>query len=237
VKKVVGGTTDTLKKATKGLTDTTKTPLSGSAAKPGTTPLDGSAGYPCPAYDAKALSEATTEGGIPLLPDAPFTLKTTKLTLHGLNYDGIVKVRTYSGQVKDVLKFTASGIDIKDLWQIVDAPGGGHTWVKTRAGATSTFTGGTVTLYTESLSGNLLGLIPITFTPKAPPPLTLPELFFTNATVVNAGQFGGNLHVPGMPCAGGQLLTSPRWCTRTRLVVPGTPGGEPAVMMTVSPRP
>ena len=204
VKNLLGGTTDTVKKATKGLTDTAKAPLSGSTAKAGTTPTDGSQGYPCPTYDAKALSDATTEGGIPLLPDAPFTLKTTKLTLHGLNYEGIVKVRTYSGHVKDVLKFTASGIDIKDLWQIVDAPGGGHTWVKARAGSTSTFTGGTVTLYTESLSGNLLGLVPITFTPKAPPPLTLPELFFTNATVVNAGQFGGDLHVPGMQVLPGQ---------------------------------
>ncbi|SEO23376.1 hypothetical protein [Actinacidiphila rubida] len=204
VKKVVGGTTNTLQKATKGLTDTAKAPLSGSTAKSGTTPLDGSQGYPCPTYDAKALANATTEGGIPLLPDAPFTLKTTKLTLHGLNYDGIVQVRTWSGQVKDVLKFTATGIDIKDLWQIVDAPGGGHTWVKSAPGSTSTFKNGTVTLYTESLSGNLLGLIPVTFTPKAPPPLTLPELFFTNATVVNAGQFGGDLHVPGMQVLPGQ---------------------------------
>ena len=53
-------------------------------------------------------------------------------------------------------------------------------------------------MYTESLSGNLLGLVPITFTPEYPPPLTLPELFFTHATVVQAGQFGGDLHVPGM---------------------------------------
>jgi hypothetical protein len=207
-KKLVGGTTDTVKntvkKATKGLTDTTKSSGTGSSSKAAKTPLDGSQGYPCPTYDAKALAEATTEGGIPLLPDAPFTLKTTKLTLHGLNYDGIVQVRTWSGQTKDVLKFTATGIDIKDLWQIVEGPHGGHTWVKARAGSTSSFTGGTVTLYTESLSGNLLGLIPVTFTPKAPPPLTLPELFFTNATVVNAGQFGGNLHVPGMQVLPGQ---------------------------------
>ncbi|MDX6355607.1 MAG: hypothetical protein QOF98_2510, partial [Streptomyces sp.] len=45
---------------------------------------------------------------------------------------------------------------------------------------------------------NLLGLIPITFTPKAPPPLVLPVLFFTDATVIQAGQFGGDLTVPGM---------------------------------------
>jgi len=80
----------------------------------------------------------------------------------------------------------------------VDAPDGGHTWVRARVGSTSTFTDGTVTMYTESLSGNLLGLIPITFTPQAPPPLTLPELFFTQVTVIQAAQFGGNLHIPGM---------------------------------------
>ncbi len=199
--------TDTVGKTVKGLTDAagkatgTSSDAAGKAAQ---TPTDGSQGYPCPTYDAKALADAKTEGGIPLLPDATWTLKSSKLTLHGLNYDGIVQVRTWSGQVKDVLKFTASGLDIDDLWQIVDQPQGGHTWVKARPGSTSTIRGGTVTMYTESLSGNLLGLIPITFTPKAPPPLTLPELFFTDVTVQQAAQFGGNLTVPGMQVLPGQ---------------------------------
>lgn len=202
-KSALSGATDTVKKTVKTLTGT-KGSTSGSTASGGTVPLDGSQSYPCPTYDAKALAAAQVEGGIPLLPDQPFTLKSTKLSLHGLDYHGIVQVRTWSGQVKDVLKFTASGIDIQDLWQIVDAPDGTHTWVKGAPGSTSTFKNGTVTLYTESLSGNLLGLIPVTFTPKAPPPLTLPELFFTNVTVVNAGQFGGDLHVPGMQVLPGQ---------------------------------
>lgn len=200
-KHTAGGAHGTVKKAVKGLTD-----AAGTTA--GTTPTpvatDGSQSYPCPTYDAKAVADASTETGIPLLPDQPWTLKSSMLTLHGLNYDGIVQVRTWSGQVKDVLKFTATGVDIKDLWQTVDAPGGGHTWVKARAGSTSTIRNGTVTMYTESLSGNLLGIIPITFTPKAPPPLTLPELFFTDVTVVQAGQFGGDLHVPGMQVLPGQ---------------------------------
>ncbi|MFJ1582884.1 hypothetical protein ACIOC1_06190 [Streptomyces sp. NPDC088197] len=171
-------------------------------ASPSATPSAGGTddpqSYPCPVYDAKALADADVEQGIPLLPDTPWVLKTTKLTLHGLSYHGIVKVKTHNGTVKDVLKFTVSGIDIDNLHQIVDGPKGTKTNVEAAKGSTSKFTNGTVTLYTESLSGNLLGLIPITFTPKAPPPLTLPELFFTNATVIQAAQFGGTLHVPGM---------------------------------------
>jgi hypothetical protein len=201
------GLTDTVGTTVKGLTDaagkatgTTPSDASGKAAQ---TPTDGSQGYPCPTYDAKALADAPVEDGIPKLADESWTLKSSKLTLDGLNYEGIVRVRTMSG-TKDVLKFTATGVDIDDLWQIINQPQGGHTWVKARAGSTSTIRGGTVTMYTESLSGNLLGLIPITFTPKAPPPLTLPKLFFTDVTVIQAAQFGGNLTVPGMQVLPGQ---------------------------------
>jgi hypothetical protein len=182
----------------KDLTGATGSHESKAGSTGATAASQGPQSYPCPTYDAKAFADAPVEGGIPLLPDDPWTLKSSKLSLHGLQYDGIKRVRTWSGQVKEVLKFTATGVDIDDLWQIVNGPRGTHTWVQARAGSTSTITNGTVTMYTESLSGNLLGLIPITFTPKAPPPLTLPELFFTNVTVIQAGQFGGDLFVPGM---------------------------------------
>lgn len=195
---------DALKKTVKDLAGSAATPTPAATPTGSTAASGGSQSYPCPTYDAKALADAKVEGGIPLLPDDPWTLKSSKLTLHGLQYDGIVQVRTWSGKVKDVLKFTASGVDIGDLFQTVNASDGGHTFVKAAPGSTSTIRNGTVTMYTESLSGNLLGLIPITFTPKAPPPLTLPELFFTNVTVVQAGQFGGDLHVPGMQVLPGQ---------------------------------
>lgn len=39
-------------------------------------------------------------------------------------------------------------------------------------------------MYTESLKGNLFGLIPIEFTPNSPPPLNVPFAFFTNVKVV-----------------------------------------------------
>jgi hypothetical protein len=160
---------------------------------------DGPEPYPCPTHDAQALADADVDQTYPRVADEPWTLKSSVLTLHGLGYDGIVKVRTASGEVKNVLKFTASGIDIKDLHQIAQGPGSGTTThVKASAGSTSKIRDGKVTMYTEELKGKLLGLIPVDFTPDSPPPLTLPELFFTDVTVVQAGQFGGTLTVPGL---------------------------------------
>ncbi|GLF94729.1 hypothetical protein [Streptomyces yaizuensis] len=154
--------------------------------------------FPCPTPDPRALADAKTERGLPLLPDEPWILQSSRLTLYGLDYHGIVEVRTGSGKVKKVLKFTASGIDIRDLHQLVDGPGGTTLHAQARAGSTSTIRQGTVTMYTEELKGNLFGLIPITFSPRTPPPLNLSFAFFTQARVVQAGQFGGTLTIPGL---------------------------------------
>ncbi|MFF1562139.1 hypothetical protein ACFVY1_01185 [Streptomyces sp. NPDC058293] len=34
--------------------------------------------------------------------------------------------------------------------------------------------------------------------PGHPPPLNIPLIYFTNVKVKQAGQFGGDLHVPGL---------------------------------------
>ncbi|TDF38033.1 hypothetical protein E2C00_20485 [Streptomyces sp. WAC05374] len=154
--------------------------------------------FPCPTADPEALAAAELEPGIPLLPDEPWKLESTKLTLRGLDYHGIVEVKTYGGKVKKVLKFTASEVDIKDLHQLT-AHSEGHTGhVTSRPGSESTIRGGTVTMYTESLKGNLFGIIPIEFSPDSPPPLNVPYAFFTDVKVTQAGQFGGTLTVPGL---------------------------------------
>ncbi|MFD6971790.1 hypothetical protein [Streptomyces sp. NPDC059949] len=158
---------------------------------------DGKEPFPCPTYDAQALADAELEKGIPLLPDEPWYLDSSLLTLYGLDYHGIVEVKTGSGKTKKVLKFTADSLDIKDLYQTVGKSG--HVaHLKSRPGSTSKIRGGTVTMYTESLKGNLFGLIPIEFTPNSPPPLNVPFAFFTDVKVVQAGQFGGTLTVPGL---------------------------------------
>ncbi|MEV0413434.1 hypothetical protein AB0I68_22170 [Streptomyces sp. NPDC050448] len=178
--------------------ETAKTDEGADKPKPEETKdADGKQPFPCPTYDAKALADAQLEPGIPLLPDEPWYLDSSLLTLYGLDYHGIVEVKTAGGKTKKVLKFTADSLDIKDLYQTV-GKSGNVAHLKSRPGSTSKIRGGTVTMYTESLKGNLFGLIPIEFTPNSPPPLNVPFAFFSNVKVVQAGQFGGTLTVPGL---------------------------------------
>ncbi|MFJ9034271.1 hypothetical protein ACIRQP_38630 [Streptomyces sp. NPDC102274] len=159
---------------------------------------DGKEPFPCPTADPEALAAAKEEQGIPLLPDDPWTLHSSLLTLRGLDYKGIVEVRTGSGKLKKALKFTSTSVDIQDLHQTLVYPEGRTAHVKAREGSTSTIRDGEVTMYTERLKGNLFGLIPITFSPETPPPLNIPFAFFTDVEVTQAGQFGGTLTVPGL---------------------------------------
>ncbi|HEY9369585.1 hypothetical protein [Streptomyces sp.] len=162
-------------------------------------PDDAKPRFPCPEPDPKALAAAELEEGMPLLPDEPWILNSTRLTLKGLKYHGIVEVKTGSGKIKKVLKFTASdGVDIKDLHQRTVHSDGLTGHVRSAAGETSTMTNGTVTMYTEQLKGKLFGIIPVTFNPQTPPPLDVPFAIFTDVEVIQAGQFGGTLTVPGL---------------------------------------
>ncbi len=195
--KTVGDAAAKATGAAAGAADSTAKSVPSATPSATPSPTDGQ-GFPCPTYNAKALADAKVEQTPELLPNTPWTLKTDLLTLLGLDYHGVVQVKTENGTVKDVLKFTATSVDIKNLHQITDGPNGTHFHVQARQGSTSTIRNGTVTMYTEELKGNLFGLIPVTFTPKSPPPLNVPAAFFTNVTVLQAGQFGGTLTVPGM---------------------------------------
>ncbi|MFI5568957.1 hypothetical protein ACIA6T_16720 [Streptomyces sp. NPDC051740] len=184
-------TEETAEEATEEATGTPETPASPSPSESAMVdPED------CPvATDA--------EGGVDnelLLPDDPWTLNASSLTLKGASYKGIVEVRTASGATKRVLKYVISdGTDIGDLHQTVkDEQSGATHHVRAAKGSTSTIRDGDTVMYTESISGNLLGLIPITFDPEHPPPLDIPLIYFTKVTVKQAGQFGGTLHVPGL---------------------------------------
>jgi hypothetical protein len=157
-----------------------------------------------PTTDVDDCPVATdAEGGVDNtvpLPDDPWYLNASSLTLKGASYKGIVEVRTANGTTKKVLKYVISnGTDIGDLHQTVKDEQSGKTYhVQAAKGSTSTIRDGDTVMYTESISGNLLGLIPITFDPENPPPLDIPLIYFTKVKVVQAGQFGGTLHVPGL---------------------------------------
>ncbi|MFF0032426.1 hypothetical protein ACFYS7_30310 [Streptomyces avermitilis] len=155
------------------------------------------------ATDPKDCPVATDDqGGVDNsigLPDDPWELQASSLRLAGADYQGIVKVRTTSGKVKKVLKYVISeGTEIGDLHQLVVGDGGKTYHVQAGKGTKSTISDGKTIMYTESISGNLFGLIPITFSPDNPPPLNIPLIYFTKVKVSQAGQFGGTLHVPGL---------------------------------------
>ncbi|MET8806037.1 hypothetical protein [Streptomyces sp. NPDC004546] len=203
---------DTVSKATKAVGDTVKktTDTVSKTAGDATKTVQDAAGSATPSPSASSSTSAedcpaatTDEGGVDNkvpVADDPWYLSASSLLLKGADYQGIVQVKTASGTTKKVLKYVISdGTDIGDLHQTVKDKLSGKTYhVQAAKGSTSTIRGGSTVMYTESISGNLFGLIPMTFTPDSPPPLNLPLIYFTNVHVVQAAQFGGNLHVPGM---------------------------------------
>ncbi|MFF9491905.1 hypothetical protein [Streptomyces flaveolus] len=181
---------ESVDEATEAAEDATASPSPDASASAGTDADD------CPvATDA----EGGVDNKVPL-PDDPWYLNASSLTLKGASYKGVVEVRTANGGTKKVLKYVVSnGTDIGDLHQTVKDEQSGKTYhVQAAQGSTSTIRDGETVMYTESISGNLLGLIPITFDPQNPPPLDIPLIYFTKVTVVQAGQFGGTLHIPGL---------------------------------------
>ncbi|GAB2727379.1 hypothetical protein GCM10010442_56280 [Kitasatospora kifunensis] len=169
--------------------------------------------------DTSKLGAAAAQDG-QVVPDQNWTLKSSKLALHGAVFGGVYEVHTPT-TTKRVLKFTVSSVDIGDLDMstientAVDGKPAETFHVQGAPGSTSTMTEGPVTMYVESLSGELSALfgIPlpplgtITLTPDTLPtwlydligavPIPL-DITMTGVTAIQAGQFGGTLHIPGM---------------------------------------
>ncbi|MEU6597348.1 hypothetical protein [Streptomyces flaveolus] len=207
-----GGTSDTVKDTVKKATDTVKD-TAGTVSKTAGDATKAAGDATASATPSPSASESASaddcpvatddEGGVDNkvpVADDPWYLNASSLLLKGANYQGIVEVKTANGTTKKVLKYVISGgTDIGDLHQTVKDKQANKTYhVQAAKGSTSTITGGDTVMYTESISGNLFGLIPVTFSPDSPPPLNIPLIYFTNVKVVQAAQFGGNLHVPGM---------------------------------------
>ncbi|MFI6015041.1 hypothetical protein ACIBAG_40795 [Streptomyces sp. NPDC051243] len=203
--------TDTVKDTVKDTTDTASDAAEDAteaAQQAAEEAADEATASPSPSASSTELPEGCeaatdAEGGIDnkiLLPDDPWYLEASSLTLNGADYQGIVEVKTASGKTKKVLKYVISdGTVIGDLHQIVKDKQSGKTHhVQAAKGSDSTITDGKTVMYTERISGNLLGLIPVTFDPEHPPPLNIPWIKFTNVKVTQAGQFGGTLTVPGL---------------------------------------
>ncbi|MET9833872.1 hypothetical protein ABZ078_32260 [Streptomyces sp. NPDC006385] len=205
---------DPVKETTEKVTDTVKDTVEGATGKVSEAAQDatGAAGEagatPSPSASptkdpedcpAATDDESGVDNKVPVADD-PWYLHASSLLLKGADYQGVVEVKTANGTTKKVLKYVISdGTDIGDLHQLVKDKQSGKTYhVQAAKGSTSTIRNGDTVMYTESISGNLLGLIPVTFDPEHPPPLNIPLIYFTNVKVTQAAQFGGTLHVPGM---------------------------------------
>ncbi|MFD3590188.1 hypothetical protein [Streptomyces sp. NPDC058683] len=203
VKKVTDTVKDTTDTATKAADEVTKeaTEAAGDATASATASPSPSASSSTSADDCEvATDDVSGVDNKVAVADDPWYLSASSLLLKSADYQGVVEVKTASGKTKKVLKYVISGgTDIGDLHQTVKDTDIGKTYhVQAASGSKSTITGGDTTMYTESISGNLFGLIPITFDPDNPPPLNIPLIYFTNVKVVQAAQFGGTLHIPGM---------------------------------------
>jgi hypothetical protein len=181
---------DTATEAAGAADEATASPTQSPSASETTDPDD------CP---AATDDEGGVDNKVPVAED-PWYLQASSLLLKGADYQGIVEVKTSSGVRKKVLKYVISeGTDIGDLHQLVKDERSGKTYhVQAGEGTTSTIRDGDTIMYTESISGKLFGLVPVTFSPDSPPPLNIPLIHFTDVEVTQAAQFGGTLHIPGM---------------------------------------
>jgi hypothetical protein len=115
---------------------------------------------------------------VPTVAVRPGVLETKSLTMYDSTYDGVVTLRTAKGPV-EALKFSMRRAVNKPFSLTVPEAGGRDTVITSRELATD----GDVRFYTPKFVGKLFGLIPVTFTPESPPPLTLPVLWFTDVTI------------------------------------------------------
>lgn len=196
VEDTVGDVTDKASEAAEDATEAAEEAADEATATPSPSASSTTDPDDCPAATDE---EGGVDNTLPL-PDDPWYLNASSLLLKGADYQGIVEVKTANGTKKKVLKYVISdGTDIGDLHQTVQDKQSGKTYhVQAAEGSTSTIRNGKTVMYTESISGNLLGLIPVTFDPEHPPPLNIPLIYFTKVKVTQAGQFGGTLHVPGL---------------------------------------
>ncbi|MFF4649879.1 hypothetical protein [Streptomyces sp. NPDC001380] len=184
-------------------------------ANPSPSPSAGTGADALCATDASGLRARAESTAAGVIPDQSWTLRSSRLALHGAVFGGVVEVKTRSGATKRVLKFTVSSIDIGDLDMSTIEYNGKTTHVKGRAGSTSTLREGPIVMYTEKLTGHLSKVVgvplpdlgAVTLTPDTLPkflydligavPIPL-DLELTDVKAVQAGQFGGTLKIPGM---------------------------------------
>jgi hypothetical protein len=151
------------------------TPSGSSAATP--TPSPSNDDVPCLGPRQRGLK--ADADGIPLIAGKPGLLEAKSLEMYDATYDGVVNLPTGAGTSVRVLKFSMSRAVNKPFSLTIDEASGAKTVITSNELTTA----GHVEFYTEHFQGNLFGVIPLTFTPDQPPPLTLAYMPFTDAVI------------------------------------------------------
>ncbi len=131
-----------------------------------------------PCLGARQKGLVADDDGIPRSALKPGIMKVGSLTMIGASYKGVADVPTANGVIKS-LQFNMDEAINKPFSLTIAEPGGGTTTIKSSELRTKT----NVRFYTPKFTGNLFGVIPVTFTPEQPPPLTPPLLWFTDVTI------------------------------------------------------
>ncbi|MGA5298469.1 DUF6114 domain-containing protein [Nucisporomicrobium flavum] len=150
-------------------------PSGSSAGSASPSPSPSSSDIPC--LGPRVFKEAGPDD-VPQVSIKGGTLETDRLTMYNSTYDGVIDLSTAEGTVK-ALKFSMDKAVNKPFKLTIPEQGGATTLIESRELTTD----GNVRFYTPSFKGKLFGVIPVTFTPESPPPLTLPVLWFTDVTI------------------------------------------------------
>ena len=146
--------------------------------KPKPKPSSSSTNDDIPCLGPRVLDKKAGPDDLPPAAVVGGLMEGDSLTMYDSTYDGVTTLPTADGP-KQVLKFSMRKSVTTPFKLTIQEPGG-HTTVIDAGALTTT---GNVRFYTPKFEGKLFGLIPVTFTPEQPPPLTLPVLTFTDVKI------------------------------------------------------
>ncbi|WP_328470091.1 DUF6114 domain-containing protein [Actinoplanes sp. NBC_00393] len=151
-------------------------PSSSRSAGPSAKPSKSAEVIPCLGPRQEGLTAAAD--GLPRAAIKPGLMKVGSLTMYNSTYEGVTELPTRNGTIQ-ALRFVMDKAVNKPFSLEIDEPGDATTLIKSN----ELITDGNVEFYSPRFAGKLFGLIPVTFTPEQPPPLTLPVLWFTDVTI------------------------------------------------------
>ncbi|HET6213718.1 MAG TPA: DUF6114 domain-containing protein [Micromonosporaceae bacterium] len=148
---------------------------------------------PTPTCDSKSSGGTTTTkprtlalaAGQPLVAIKPGHMTGTKVSMSGLSFDGVTDLPTKDGTVR-VLQFTMTTSTTDDFRLDIPESNGKTTSLRSTALTVAMKDGDggeRVKFYASRFEGKVFGLVDLVFTPDSPPPLTLPEMFFTDPDI------------------------------------------------------